>query len=122
MSDGMGDQVPNGFHQALVSATVFLAGLTCAYIKFIAVDGSMGEWSLFAAVSTLGAFGAVMMQVETLRRALRTDNDDPRQFARTAGLLIRSVWLLIGSAVALAIAHWWQPWPALTQWMNSGGP
>lgn len=118
----MSSKLPNGFHQALVSATVFLAGITSAYLKFIVVDGSATDWTFFAAVSALLAFAAIMVQAETLRRALQIANDDPLRFARTAKFLLSSVWMLLGSSLALVFAHWWQPFSNLVDWMNRAGP
>ena len=115
----MNSKVPNGFHQAIVSATVFLAGATLAYLKFFVVDESAESWSLFAVVSALAACCAMIVQVVTLHRALQLTNDDPQMFARTVRLLMTSVWLLVASGVSLVIAHWWQPLPGLTQWMNT---
>ncbi len=113
--------VPNGFHQAIVSATVFLAGITLAYLKFIVVDGSAQDWSFFAAVGAVLAFAAIVVQAETLRRALQLTNDDPVRFSRTAKFLIGSIWLLLASGIALVLDHFWQPFPGLVEWMNGGG-
>lgn len=114
----MTSQVPNGFHQALVSATVFLAGITFAYLKFIVVDGSTQDWTLLAALSALLAIAAVLVQAETLRRSLQLANDDPARYTRSARFLMSSVWLLLGSALALVLAQWWHPFPGLVDWMN----
>ncbi len=59
----MSSKVPNGFHQAIVSATVFLAGITLGFLKFFVVDGSSGEWPLFAAFSVFGVVAAIVMQM-----------------------------------------------------------
>ncbi len=117
----MNSRVPNGFHQALVSTTVFLAGITLAYLKFFVLDTSSDDWSLFAVVSAGAAVIAMIIQVATLQRALLIANDDPERFSKTAKLLMWSIWILIGSGVSLIAAHWWQPWPDLTNWLNHGG-
>lgn len=114
----MNPQLPNGFHQALVSSTVFLAGITLGYLKFIVVDSSAEDWSFFTGISALLAVAAILIQVETLRRALQIQNDDSRRFARTVGYLISSVWLLIASGASLVLAHWWRPFPGLLDWLN----
>ncbi|WP_430911216.1 hypothetical protein [Methylobacterium sp. sgz302541] len=113
--------VPNGFHQAIVSATVFLAGITFAYLKLIVLDEPTRNWTFFEAVGALLAFAAIVAQAETLRRALRIENDDPLRFARTARLLSGSVWILLGSGIAFVLAHWWQPFPGLVDWLNRAG-
>ncbi|WP_321845103.1 MULTISPECIES: hypothetical protein [Paraburkholderia] len=115
----MEPKIPGGFHQALVSATVFLSGTTLAYLKFFVVDASSQRWSLFAAISALIAFCAMILQAATLYRALQIENDNPRTFSRTVGVLMSSMWCLIVSGLSLAVAQWWQPLPALTHWMNS---
>lgn len=114
-------KLPNGFHQALMSSTVFLAGITFAFLKFIVVDGAGKDWSLFAAISAVLAFMAIIIQAETLRRALQLANDDPARFTRTAKFLMGSIWLLLGSGAAAVLSHWWQPWPGLVTWLNPGG-
>jgi hypothetical protein len=83
------------------------------------VDESAESGSLFGVVSALAACCAMIVQVVTLHRALQITNDDPHTFARTVRLLMTSVWLPVGSGVSLVIAHWWQPLPRLTHWMNT---
>ena len=114
-------RVPNGFHQAIVSATVFLAGITFAYLKLIVLDEPAGTWTFFDAIGAILAFAALIVQAETLRRALQLANDDPFRFARTAKLLTSSVWMLLGSGMAFLLGHWWQPFSGLVDWINRAG-
>lgn len=107
-------KVPNGFHQALVSATVFLAGITGAYLKFVVLDEFAKDCSLLSGISAALAFVAILMQAETLRRALLFSNDDPVRFARTAKLLTSSVWALLMAVFSMVLSHWWSP---LTGWV-----
>ena len=115
-------KVPNGFHQALVSATVFLGGITGAYLKFVVVDEFAKNWSFFLIVSAVLAFVAILMQAETLRRALLFSNDDPVRFAATAKLLTRSVWALLIGVFAQVLTHWWCPFSSFVEWINNNGP
>lgn len=114
----MNERMPNGFHPSLVNATVFLAGTTLAYLKFFILDTATERWSLFSAISTLIAIGALILQIVTLRRSLQIANDDPAIFAKTVRHLVWSAWLLFGSSLCVLISLWWQPLPNLTQWMN----
>ena len=112
--NNMMPKVPNGFHQALVSATVFLAGITGAYLKFVVMDEFAKDCSLLSGIGAVLAFVAILMQAETLRRALLFSNDDPVRFAGTAKLLTSSVWALLIAVFSLVLSHWWSP---LSNWV-----
>lgn len=96
--------VPTGYRQGIITAITVLLGFSLAFWRFWGFE-SPGDWtlpSLFAAVLLLAA---VSMQIMSLYRALRVEDDAVDEYRKTARWFITSaIVLLVGLAIAMVDA------------------
>ncbi len=108
----------NGFHQAIVSAMVFLAGTTLSYLKVFVVDGPeehgclrRDERALRIRRDDRASSHAAPSLVDRQRRSSTV-----RENSAPANVEHR---LLLGNGVSLVVAQWSRPLPGLTHWINT---
>jgi len=87
--------VSNGFRTGIITAITVLLGFSLAFFRFWGFEAP-GKWSIRSALSTGALAAAVLLQVISLFRALRLEDDDPAEYRKT-------VRWFIASAVALVL-------------------
>ena len=88
--------VSNGFRTGIITAITVLLGFSLAFFRFWGFEAP-GKWSIGSVLSTGALMVAVLLQVISLFRALRLEDDEPAVYRTT-------VRWFIASAVALVIA------------------
>ncbi|KWR74636.1 hypothetical protein [Cupriavidus sp. IDO] len=93
--------VPTGYRQGIITAITVLLGFSLAFWRFWGFE-SPGHWNaraLFAAVSLVAA---VTLQIISLFRALRIEDDEVGEYRRTVRWFIASaIALLVGLFAAM---------------------
>jgi len=93
--------IPEGYRQGLITAITVLLGFSLAFLRFWGFEAS-GAWSLGSLASTGTTLVAITMQLISLLRALRLEDDDPREYRKTVHWFIWSaVAILFGLIFAM---------------------
>ncbi|CAG9185498.1 hypothetical protein [Cupriavidus pampae] len=93
--------VPSGFRQGIITAITVLLGFSLAFWRFWGFESS-GRWSPISVFAAACLLVAVALQIVSLFRALRIEDDEVPEYRRTVRWFIASaVALLIGLAGAM---------------------
>lgn len=92
--------IPHGYRQGIITAITIFIGFSLAFLRYWAFEAE-GEWTLRSIVVTVALIIAIGLEIFVLFRALRVEDDDEREYAKTVALFISSaVVLLVGLSFA----------------------
>jgi hypothetical protein len=86
--------VPQGFRTGLITAITVLLGFSLAFFRFWGFEAS-GQWTLRSATSTAAVIVAIVLQVVSLFRSLRLEDDEEHQYRKTIRWFMASVIALV---------------------------
>ncbi len=93
--------VPAGYRQGIITAITVLLGFSLAFWRFWGFE-SPGRWSPRALFAALCLVMAVALQILSLFRALRIEDDEVSEYRRTVRWFIASaIALLVGLTAAM---------------------
>ncbi|HEY1325429.1 MAG TPA: hypothetical protein VGI14_00720 [Casimicrobiaceae bacterium] len=86
--------VPQGYRQGLITAISVLLGFSLTFLRYWSLEAP-GEWTPHAIVATVALVGAALLQIVALVRALRLEDDHPKEFRMTVRCFTWSTALLV---------------------------
>ncbi|MBV8273508.1 MAG: hypothetical protein JO067_14665 [Cupriavidus sp.] len=93
--------VPAGYRQGIITAITVLLGFSLAFWRFWGFE-TPGLWSIRALFAAFCLVAAVALQIYSLFRALRIEDDEVSEYRRTVRWFIASaIALLIGLTAAM---------------------
>ncbi|WP_035882786.1 MULTISPECIES: hypothetical protein [Cupriavidus] len=93
--------VPAGYRQGIITAITVLLGFSLAFWRFWGFE-SPGKWSVRALFAAFCLVSAVALQILSLFRALRIEDDEVSEYRRTVRWFIASaIALLLGLTAAM---------------------
>jgi len=93
--------IPQGFRTGIITAITVLLGFSLAFIRFWSFEAP-GKWTLRSAIATCTLLVPVGLQIYTLFRSLRLEDDAPSEYRRTViWLIVSALALLLGLLVAI---------------------
>ncbi|RZT29038.1 hypothetical protein [Cupriavidus agavae] len=93
--------VPAGYRQGIITAITVLLGFSLAFWRFWGFE-SPGRWNVRALVAALCLVAAVALQILSLFRALRIEDEVVSEYRRTVRWFIASALaLLVGLTIAM---------------------
>src|SRR5215510_14560623 len=88
--------LPQGYRQGIITAITVLLGFSLTFFRFWGFEAS-GEWTVRSIILTGTLVVAIVLQIITLFRSLRLEDDDEKEYRTTV------LWF-IASAVVLLLA------------------
>jgi hypothetical protein len=93
--------LPQGFRTGLITAITVLLGFSMGFLRYWGFDAP-GEWSAVSALPGIVLFLALLLQIVSLYRALRLEDEAEDEYRKTVRCFIASaVLLLLGLTAAL---------------------
>ncbi|ALM84177.1 hypothetical protein [Bordetella sp. N] len=93
--------LPQGFRAGLITAITVLLGFSLGFLRYWGLD-EPGEWSALSVMPGVALFLATLLQILTLYRALRLEDEAEDEYRKTVRWFIASALvLLLGLTAAL---------------------
>jgi NO-binding membrane sensor protein with MHYT domain len=93
--------LPQGYRQGIITAITVLLGFSLSFLHFWGLE-AQGEWTWRSIAPLFMLLAAIALQVISLYRALRIEDDDEGEYRKTVTWFIASaVVLLAGLLLAI---------------------
>ncbi|MFC4277129.1 hypothetical protein [Achromobacter aloeverae] len=94
--------LPQGFRAGLITAITVLLGFSLGFLRYWGLDAP-GDWSALSVIPGVSLFLATLLQILTLYRALRLEDEAEAEYRKTVRWFIASAMLLL---VGVTAALW----------------
>jgi hypothetical protein len=94
-------ELPQGYRAGLITAITVLLGFSLGFLRYWGLDAP-GEWSALSVLPGAALFLGTLLQILTLYRALRLEDEAEDEYRKTVRWFIASALvLLVGVTAAL---------------------
>ena len=97
-----GESLPQGYREGIITAITVLLGFTLAFFRFWGFEAP-GKWSYKSFIAAVSLAITVVLQLITLFRAIRLEDDDEVQYRITTRWFVASAAVLVISLATAAI-------------------
>jgi hypothetical protein len=95
------DPLPQGYRQGIITAITVLLGFTLAFLRFWGFEAE-GEWTYKSFTAAIGFTLATVLQIVSLVRSLRVEDDDVTEYRVTVRLFVTSAIVLVVNLIIAA--------------------
>src|SRR5215475_7119976 len=97
-----GSPIPQGYREGIITAITVLLGFTLAFFRFWGFEAP-GKWSYRSFFAAVGLVVTMVLQLITLFRAVRLEDDDEGEYRKTTRWFFTSAAVLVASLVMALI-------------------
>jgi hypothetical protein len=95
--------VPQGYRQGLITSITVFLGFSLAFLRFWAFEAP-GDWTTRSAVVAVGVVVAILLEIYSLYRALRIEDDTAAEYRKTVRWFVASTAvMLLGLFIAAVV-------------------
>ena len=95
--------IPQGYRQGLITAITVFLGFSLAFLRFWAFEAP-GDWTLRSTTVAVGVVVAIVLEIYSLYRALRIEDDTPQEYRKTVRWFVASAAvMLLGLFIAAIV-------------------
>jgi hypothetical protein len=93
-----GSPIPPGYREGIITAITVLLGFTLAFFRFWGFEAP-GKWSYRSFFAAVGLVVTMLLQLVTLFRAVRLEDDSETEYRKTIRWFVLSAAVLVISLV-----------------------
>jgi len=94
--------LPQGYREGIITAVTVVLGFTLAFFRFWGFEAP-GKWSYKSFFTAVSLVIAMVLQLITLFRAVRLEDDDANEYRKTTRWFFTSAAVLVASLVMALI-------------------